>query len=57
MSKLFKKYASINVKGFDSLMREEDFEIIENSFKAKIKLLWIIIAIFFLWSILAICKW
>lgn len=57
MSKLFEKYASVKVDGFDQLMRKEDFELIETGFKAKIRLLLILIGIMSFWLILVVFKW
>jgi len=57
MNKLFEKYASVKVDGFDHFMREEDFEQVQSGYKAKIKLLWILIAVLSLWLILVMFKW
>jgi hypothetical protein len=57
MSKLFEKNASVKVDGFDQLMRKEDFESVETGFKAKMKLLWILIAILSLWLIIGMFRW
>lgn len=57
MNKLFEKYASVKVEGFAHFMREEDFTLVESGFKAKIKLLWIVIAILSLFLILLIFRW